>query len=215
MLVEFFVKNQEVINISFEVVIFLFWILNFNVKNVIVNFFFATLFICSLIECLAYIDFVRKNFHYFILNFIYDGLFSSAVLWFYYLILKKTKYIQLIVLISYIGFYTYTFLIKDVFFETSNSEILIAFSICLFLSILLLFYEIFNSKIILYIQCYLPFWISCYLMVTMIATIPIFSLHQQLSDFVFKLALLFLNSTGYILLIIGIIKSKNKKDLYL
>lgn len=212
-MLERIIENSREIAVFLEFVVVLFWIYNFHFLKKNENLFFFIFLLIFSLE--IYLLFLKSEVILMFYNTFIDGVCYTLFLIFYQLILNKTKKTQIIFIIFYVSFYLYILVTKDNFYQYFNTEILIAFSICLFLSIVLLFYEIFNSNIILNITSYLPFWISCSLMVSIIASVPIFSLINKLSDFVYRFILLLLNSIGYILLIIGIMKSKYKKDIYL
>lgn len=83
-------------------------------------------------------------------------------------------------------------------------------SVLLLLSISLFFYETFNTNIILNLKKYFPFWVSLSLIVIYVGLLPLLffadEVGNSLSKEIYFAILLFINITGYSILLYGIRK---------
>lgn len=79
----------------------------------------------------------------------------------------------------------------------------------LLFSIILFLYQTFNSNKILYINNYLPFWISVALLIFFIGNIPIFYFRHTVSENLYFIILLSLNIVSNFIIIRGILWHKH------
>lgn len=130
------------------------------------------------------------------------------------LISKKSKNINLTIIILFLASYLYfaittvDFFSKFPFFSYFVEVILLTGSIYLVMS------QTFNSDKILFLGNYFPFWVCMSLLVTYLGVLPLLIASRNASNLmnlnIFFAILFVVNVMGYLILLVGIIKMKRK-----
>ena len=142
-------------------------------------------------------------------------VFFSVMLIYFYKILEtpRLKKIQLLIIVlNMLNLLASFYLIEDFFSTFSFYNYFVSIILLLF-SVMLFFYETFNSEKILQIKSYYPFWISISLVFIYLGILPLLIMSQtvgeKLNGNIFGAMLFSINLIGYSILFIGIFYSKN------